>query len=119
MAVEIERLEPGIYRTRLSGDIALEELIASQVEGRAQAAANGDQAYVLIIDIDRTTRMPFDLRHAGQIVEKNDALAVLSVGASFHIRLIVNLLGRLFQLGRVEHHSTLMDAVQRARALLS
>lgn len=119
MPVEISRYEPGIYRTQLSGEIALDELLNSQAQGEEMAAAHGDQRYVLIIDIDKSTQMPFDLRNAGKIVEKNNALAVLSVGASFHIRFLVTMLGGLFRLGRVEHHGSLNAAVERARKILA
>lgn len=119
MPVQLSRLEPGIYRTALSGEILLNELIESQSQGAQLAAEQGDEAYVLIIDIARDTSMPFDIRNTGQLVEKNSALAVLSVGASFHIRFLVSLLGRFFQIGRVEHHNKLENAVERARQLLA
>lgn len=119
MPVELSRLEPGIYRTALSGEIMLNELIASQSQGAQMAAEQGDSAYILIIDIARNTAMPFDIRNTGQLVEKNEALAVLSVGASFHIRFLVSLLGRFFQIGRVEHHNKLENAVDRARQILA
>lgn len=119
MPVELSRLEPGIYRTALSGEIMLNELTDSQARGAQMAAEHGDSAYVLIIDIRRGTSMPFDIRNTGQLVEKNNALAVLSVGASFHIRFLVSLLGRFFQIGHVEHHGKLENAVDHARQILA
>jgi hypothetical protein len=119
MPVEITRLEAGAYRAALSGNIPLDALLTAQARGAQLAREHGDPAYVLIIDIARDTTMPFDLRQAGQLMAQHDALAVLSVGASFHIRFLVTLLGRLFTVGRVEHHNSLDDALRRARVILA
>lgn len=119
MPVTLTRLEPGIYRSHLTGTVLLDELLASQAEGLQMATASGDERYILILDIDGSTRMPFDIREAGQLIENDRSLKILSVGASLHIRLLASLLGRLFGMNRLEHMNTLDQAVQRARKLLA
>jgi hypothetical protein len=120
MPVQIERIESGIYWVQVSGTIVIDELIAAQQQGNRDAEQHGDDAHVLIIDIDRSTQMPFDIRKAGQIVENNAAKAVITVGASLHIKLVASILGRLFsRVGHVEHQDRLDSAVTRARKLLA
>jgi hypothetical protein len=119
MPVTLTRLESGIYRSHLTDTVLLEELLASQADGLQMAVANSDERYIVILDIDRSTRMPFDIREAGKLIENDQSLKILSVGASLHIRLLASLLGRLFGLNRLEHLNTLDQAVQRARKLLA
>lgn len=119
MPVETRRIEPGIYMTRLSGSINLDRILESQQEGTRLATENGDERYVLIIDIESSTRMPFDIRQSGKVLENNKAMAVLTVGASLHIKFIASMLARFFRLGHVEHVSTLEQAIEKARKLLA
>lgn len=119
MAITITRLEAGIYRAHLADLVEVQALLAAQAEGAALAEAHGDDRYALIIDIDRSVQMPFDIRHAGEVVNQNQADVIISVGASLHIRFIASLLGSMFGLNGVEHVKTLEHAVQRARQRLN
>lgn len=119
MPVDLSRLEAGIYRAALSGTIQIDELANVQHRGTAMAADNGDTRYVLVIDVHPSTRMPFDMRHAGKLIAENKAHAIYVVGASMHVRMIAGLLSRLFKsLGGVEHSRSLTEAVTKARAKL-
>jgi hypothetical protein len=119
MPVETRRADTGVYITRLSGSIVLDHILDAQREGAQMAADNGDTRYVLIIDIDSSTRMPFDLRQSGKVLESNQAAAVLTVGASLHIKFIASMLARFFRLGHVEHVRNLDEAIQKARKIVA
>ncbi len=120
MPVDIRRVEPGIYVAHLTGTVPLEALLGAQQRGSQMAESHQDARYVLILDIDRSTQMPFDIRQGGQVLEKNSSIAVLTVGASLHIRFLATILGQLFRhLGRIEHVSTVEEAVKKARRLLN
>ncbi len=119
MPVKLVRLEPGIYHAQLSGTIQLNELITMQQDGVSQAAASGDDAYILILDVTSGTQMPFDLRSAKPLLDNNAAQQVYVIGASFHIRLLVSMIGRFFGFGSVEYFSSLPDAVSQARRTLT
>jgi hypothetical protein len=118
MPVQLERLEPGIYRAALSGTIQLGELIRMQQEGMEIAQSSGDRTYILILDVGKGTEMPFDIRSAKPLLENNAAQQIYVIGASFHIRLIVSMIGRFFGFGNVEYFSKLSDAVETARRTL-
>ncbi|HEX2623050.1 MAG TPA: hypothetical protein VHL11_22975 [Phototrophicaceae bacterium] len=119
MAVTIDRQEPGIYCIHLAETVQLDELLDAQQRGLDMALKNGDQRYVLILDLDRSIQMPFDIREAGKLIENDRSLKILSVGASLHIRFLASILGRLFGVNRLEHSSTLDHAITRARQILT
>ncbi len=119
MPVQLERLESGIYRADLSGTIQLNELIAMQKEGTELAQASGDKSYILILDVQKGTEMPFDIRSAKPLLDNNAAQTIYVIGASFHIRLIVSMVGRFFGFGDVEYFSKLPEAVEKARRSLA
>lgn len=118
MPVQLERLEPGIYRAALSGTIQLDELIRMQQEGTELAQSSGDRHYILILDVGKGTEMPFDIRSAKPLLDNNAAQQIYVIGASFHIRLIVSMVGRFFGFGSVEYYSNLSEAVAKARRAL-
>jgi hypothetical protein len=119
MPVQLERLEQGVYRAALSGTIQLNELIVMQQEGTQLAQSSGDETYVLILDVQKGTEMPFDIRSAKPLLDNNAAQQIYVIGASFHIRLIVSMIGRFFGFGNVEYFSKLSDAVEKARRVLA
>lgn len=119
MPITLERLEPGVYHADLSGTIQLDELIAMQQEGVQLAESCGDRAYILILDVNSGTQMPFDLRSARPLLDSNAAQQIYVIGASFHIRLLVSMIGRFFGFKHIEYFSTLSDAVEKARRTLT
>jgi hypothetical protein len=118
MAVAFSRVEPGIYRIQLSGTVQLNDLLNAQDRGTETAAEQGDQRYVMIIEIGNDVRMPFDIREAGKLIENDTSERVFTVGASLHVRFLATLLGRFFGLNRVEHVSSFEQALPKARAIL-
>lgn len=118
MSVIFSRVEPGIYRIQLSGSVPLNDLIQAQQQGTETAQTEGDERYVMIIEIASNVQMPFDIREAGKLIENDTSLRILTVGASLHVRLLAGILGRLFGLNRVEHVSSFDQAVGKARGLL-
>lgn len=118
MPIHIERREPGVYLSHLSGTIHLHELLNSQDDGAALATQAGDSRYILILQIDPSTQMPFDLRESRRVVEQNQASHVFTVGASWHIKLLSSMLARLFGIHGIEHYNSVDQAMERARALL-
>jgi hypothetical protein len=119
MPIDITRLEPGIYRAHLHGLIQLDEALATQANGKQLAQAHGDARYVLIVEVDPATDMPFDIRNAGQVIRSNEAAQIYVVGATLHIRLLLKLLGGLFGFKDFTTCKTLDDALTRARAVLA
>jgi hypothetical protein len=117
--INITRLEPGIYKAHLSGVIQLDEALATQADGKRAAQEHGDARYVLIVEVDRDTDMPFDIRSAGQVIRSNDAQQTYVVGATLHIRLLLKLLGGLFGFKDFITCKTLDDALARARTALA
>jgi hypothetical protein len=118
MAVLFSRIEAGIYRIQLDGTVPLNDLLNAQQQGTETAAQEGDARYVLIIEIASSVRMPFDIREAGRLIENDTSQRILTVGAGLHVRFLAGILGRLFGLNRVEHVSSVDQAVIRARAVL-
>lgn len=118
MPVKIARLEAGIYHSRLTGTVQLEDLLNSQQQGQTLLEQHGEKRHVLILDIDGSTQMPFDIRQAGQVLQNNKADKVMTVGASFHIKFLAMMLGNLFGLKGVEHFNTVDAAVASARKFL-
>ncbi|MCU0499614.1 MAG: hypothetical protein MUF87_19870 [Anaerolineae bacterium] len=118
MPIHLERREPGVYLGQLSGTIHLQELLTTQQTGAQVAAQSGDPRYVLILQIDPSTHMPFDLRESRQVVEQNRASHVFTVGASWHIKLLSSMLARLFGIQGVEHYNNVDQALERARSVL-
>lgn len=119
MPVEITRVERGIYHVALAGKIMLDEIFASQASGLEQASADGDKRFIQIITVDRSTDMPFDIRHTGDVIKRNSAMETFVVGATLHIRFLVRILGTLFGLGRVQYFNTFDEALAEARKRIS
>jgi hypothetical protein len=118
MAVAFSRVEPGIYRIQLSGTVHLNDLLEAQQRGTDTAKAEGDQRYVMVIEIGSNVQMPFDIRHAGKLIENDTSERIFTVGASLHVKFLATILGRLFGLNRVEHANTFDQAVTKARTVL-
>lgn len=119
MAIELSRLEAGIYHCELAGLVTLDDIIDTQQQGLTIAEDHDDDAHVLILSVDPRVKMPFDIRRTSELVDNNHAAAILVVGATLHVRFIASMMTRLFsKLGTVEHQRTVSRAVERARDIL-
>lgn len=118
MPVELARYAAGIYITRWTGDIRLDDLFESQAEGQALIQTHQDKYYVLVIDSSNGRLIDMDftgLRRLYRSEQNNLGLVLvgLNQAATFFSKTVTQILNL-----RVAYTDSIDKSVQIAQTWL-
>ena len=119
MAVQIERLEPGIIYLHYDKHMTMQDVVEASSGSSQAARAAGDERFVSINHFEPGVRIPFDLHNLKQIVSDIDhPIGAIVIDAPLMTQLLGRMIDRLTPL-RVIEAQDLDEAVVLARRLLA
>ncbi len=119
MAIEVERIEAGVYRAIWTDNILTDDIIAKMALTRQMVGEFQDESYCLIIDLTDVGRIPMSVAALRQVAVSDARLsAFLVVRAPTVAQILAKMLGDLTP-AHFELYDTLDQAIARARALYS
>ena len=119
MAVQIERLEPGVIYIRVTDEINLREIIDGANSAQAMALAAGDDRFITINHFDANARIPFDLASLKNLaLDLDHLIGAVTIGAPTMTQIMLRIINRLTPL-EVAEAKTLDHALVLARRILA
>lgn len=121
MTVTSERIERGIYLSRFSDDITVEQVLAAQAEGLEQVSEHGEARYVLMMDLTEMKRFPADTRAFLAKAEEllRGLVNVFVVNAPLPARMLGDTVSKMRPSLHIEFFEDVDAAIDRARVLLA
>ena len=119
MPINIERLEPGIFRAECIGQLTIEDILARMREITALAEKSGDANWVLLADLTQSNKIPFDMKTLTNSANAaKSAAGYIFVNAPYVGQVIGNMLDKL-SAKKFSFADSMEDGLAQAHSILS
>ena len=119
MPIQVDQIEPHIFRNVLSGSVSLRELQQVVKKMRELADQTQETYYAVISDATRLGTIPFDVQNLRKVAEIDPRMiAILVIKSPFVVRVAADIVSRVTRL-TMEHVNTESEGLERARQLVA
>ena len=119
MAVQGQRLEPGIVYFQFGQHLSLQDIVDAVNETARISKETGDAQIVIISNFESGARIPFDLHNIKKLaISQANIVASITIGAPMMTQIFGRLLERVTTLAYIDVESQ-EEALQAARRILA
>lgn len=117
--IEISRLDNGIYLSKWSATVTIEEVLTNTDRFIELVTENADNTYIMIIDLTDAKKLPVDVRNLMASANKDKRLlGYVAVKAPSVGEMLGKILGRLIH-HHIEFAASVDEAIVKAREILN
>ena len=119
MAVQGQRLEPGIVYFRFGSNVSVKDIVDAVEQASQMATEAGDEQCVIVSNFEGGTHIPFDLHNFKKLAVRHQLLiGTVTIGAPMMTQMMGRMIDRLTP-ASYANAATDAEAVALARQMLA